>query len=135
MEQSSQEFYINLRDDVQDALGEYKRIGELLTERCGVHDSPPTSNIVGILTDTLGAILHIARDKLPEPEVAGGVESMEASGPGVAGGPIKSRAEALKQLGYISQFFRRTEPHSPLSYIIERRCAGATCPWVSLCTN
>ena len=120
VEQSSQEFYINLRDDVQDALGEYKRIGELLTERCGVHDSPPTSNIVGILTDTLGAILHIARDKLPEPEVAGGVEGMEASGPGVAGGPIKSRAEALKQLGYISQFFRRTEPHSPLSYIIEK---------------
>jgi type VI secretion system protein ImpA len=122
VEQSSQEFYVNLRDDVRDALEEYKRIGQLLTERCGVHDSPPTSNIVNILTDTLSAITHIARHKLPEPEVAGGADGgdVSAAGSAAAGGPINSRAEALKQLSHISNFFRRTEPHSPLSYIIEK---------------
>jgi type VI secretion system protein ImpA len=118
--QSSQEFYVNLRDDVRDALEEYKRIGQLLVERCGVHDSPPTSNIVNILTDTLSAITHIAREKLPEPETTDGAAGAEVSGEASVGGAIKSRAEALKQLGYISQFFRRTEPHSPLSYIIEK---------------
>jgi type VI secretion system protein ImpA len=124
VEQSSQDFYINLRDDVRDALDEYKRIGQLLIEHCGVHDSPPTSNIVNILTDTLGAISHIARLKLPEPEsaVAEGAEAGATPGPGTASaaGAINSRAEALKQLSYISQYFRRTEPHSPLSYIIEK---------------
>lgn len=120
VEQSSQEFYVNLRDDVRDALDEYKRIGQLLTERCGAQDSPPTSNIVNILTDTLSAITHIARHKLPEPALAGGAEGDAASGSTATSGPINSRAEALKHLGHISQFFRRTEPHSPLSYIIEK---------------
>jgi type VI secretion system protein ImpA len=122
VEQSSQEFYVNLRDDVRDALDEYKRIGQLLNERCGVHASPPTSNIVNILTDTLGAITHVAGHKLPEPEsaAAAGAEGAGAATPGAAGGPISSRAEALKQLSHISQFFRRTEPHSPVSYIIEK---------------
>lgn len=122
VEQSSQEFYVNLRDDVRDALEEYKRIGQLLNERCGAQHSPPTSNIVNILTDTLGAISHIARDKLPIAEEAAtaGEAGADGAGTGIPGGPIKTRAEALKQLGYISQFFRRTEPHSPLSYIIEK---------------
>lgn len=118
--QSSQAFYVNLRDDVRDALDEYKRIDQLLTERCGAQDSPPTSNIVNILTDTLSAINHIARDILPEPEAPAGAETVDASGNTIAGGPIKSRADALKQLSHIAQFFRRTEPHSPLSYVIEK---------------
>ena len=121
VEESSQEFYINLRDDVHAALEEYKRIGQILVEHCGIQDSPPTSNIINILTDTLAAIAHIARDKLPIPETPDGTEAdAGTSASGSAGGPIKTRADALKQLGYISQFFRRTEPHSPLSYIIEK---------------
>ena len=128
VEQSSQEYYVNLRDDVRDALEEYKLIGQLLTERCGAQDSPPTSNIVSILTDTLSAIVHIARHKLPEPEVAGAVEGDATPGSTATGGPINSRAEALKQLGHISQFFRRTEPHSPLSYIIEKSVRWGNMP-------
>lgn len=122
VDQSSQEFYVNLRDDVRDALDEYKRIGQLLTERCGAQGSPPTSNIVNILSDILSAIGHIARDKLPVAEIANDAagDGVDTSGAAIGGGPIKSRADALKQLGYISQFFRRTEPHSPLSYIIEK---------------
>lgn len=118
--QSSQAFYVNLRDDVRDALDEYKRIDQLLTERCGTQDSPPTSNIVNILADTLSTINHIARDILPEPETPAGAEAVDASGNAIVSGPIKSRADALKQLSHIAQFFRRTEPHSPLSYIIEK---------------
>ena len=121
VEQSSPEFYINLRDDVQDCLNEYKRIGQLLSERCGAQHSPPTSNIINILADTLGSILHLAKDKLPLPESTESVaQGADGTSGGPATGPIKTRAEALKQLGYISQFFRRTEPHSPLSYIIEK---------------
>lgn len=120
VDQSSPEFYINLRDDLHAALEEYKRIGQALMERCGAQDSPPSSNILNILTDTLGAINHVAKLKFPEPETTADGEAVNGAGGSGAGGTIKSRAEALKQLGYISQFFRRTEPHSPLSYIIEK---------------
>ena len=121
VEQSSPEFYINLRDDVQACLNEYKHIAGLLNERCGAQHSPPTSNIINVLADTLGSILHLAKDKLPLPEAAdGAAQGVDGANGAPASGPIKTRAEALKQLGYISQFFRRTEPHSPLSYIIEK---------------
>jgi type VI secretion system protein ImpA len=66
-------------------------------------------------------ITHIARHKLPEPEAVAGAGAAEAAASGAStGGAINSRAEALKQLSNISLFFRRTEPHSPLSYIIEK---------------
>lgn len=119
--ESSQAFYVNLRDDVQEALNEFKRVDQMLTERCGTSDSPPTSNIITILGDILNTISHVARDKLPVPEVAAATEDgAPGESGGAAGGPIKTRADALRQLGHIAQFFRRTEPHSPLSYIIEK---------------
>lgn len=124
VEESSSDFYVNLRDDVSDALKEYRQIGELLSERCGSHKSPPTSNIINILTDILGAINHLAKFKLPQAQNdsaelgLGGDGS--AGGQAIVGGVIKSRHEAFQQLSQISQYFRRTEPHSPISYIIEK---------------
>ena len=35
-------------------------------------------------------------------------------------GPLRSRAQALQQLQYVAQFFRRTEPHSPVAYLAEK---------------
>lgn len=122
VEQSSTEFYVNLRDDVRDALEEYRKLGQLLTERCGSHKAPPTANIINILGEILGAINHIAKHKLPQPEDEAAYVPDGAGGGAVAtaGGAIKSRQEAFQQLNHISQFFRRTEPHSPISYIIEK---------------
>ncbi len=122
--QSSQAFYIDLRDDVSDALKEYKAISQKLDEHCGVHDSPPTSNIINTLTDVLGAITHIARDKLPQPtdDAQVTMEGNTGTAPAatISSGPVKSRDDAFRQLSQISQFFRQTEPHSPISYVIEK---------------
>jgi len=35
-------------------------------------------------------------------------------------GPIQSRQDALRRLGELAEFFRRTEPHSPVSYLVQR---------------
>lgn len=124
VEDSSAQFYIDLRDDVRDALAEYKRVGQLLNERCGTHKAPPTSNIVNILTEILGAINHLAKFKLPQTDAGEGADATDAAGTSTEFAPmsgnIKSRQEAFQQLNQISQFFRRTEPHSPISYIIEK---------------
>lgn len=37
-----------------------------------------------------------------------------------ASGPLQSRQEALKRLAEVAEFFRRTEPHSPVSYLVQR---------------
>ncbi|HEV7816579.1 MAG TPA: type VI secretion system protein TssA, partial [Janthinobacterium sp.] len=40
--------------------------------------------------------------------------------PGMPGGPLQSRAQALSQLRQVADFFRRTEPHSPVAYLAEK---------------
>jgi type VI secretion system protein ImpA len=40
-------------------------------------------------------------------------------GGGGGGGPLQNREAALRELDRIAEFFRRTEPHSPLAYTLE----------------
>lgn len=44
----------------------------------------------------------------PRPELPGGA------------GPLQSRAQALAQLRAVADFFRRTEPHSPVAYLADK---------------
>ncbi len=123
VEQSSQAFFVDLRDDVNDCLSEYREIGSILTKHCGNQDSPPSSKITAMLEDTLGAINHIAKFKFPveasnEDEVNGATGSGQSSN--ISVGPIKNRDDAIRQLNSISAFFRQTEPHSPISYVIDK---------------
>jgi len=45
-------------------------------------------------------------------------------------GPVASREDALRQLKQVAEFFRKTEPHSPLSYALEQtvRWGGMSLP-------
>ncbi|MBI1425490.1 MAG: type VI secretion system protein TssA [Gammaproteobacteria bacterium] len=132
VEYSSQEFFVNLRQDLQGALNEYKNISTLLDEHCGIHDSPPTSNITNTLIEIQGAISHIAQHKLPQD-----IETEEDSedhtvtsttSSAVKPAAVKSRDEAFRQLTIISQFFRQTEPHSPISYVLEKAVKWGNMP-------
>ena len=42
------------------------------------------------------------------------------AGPAAAAGPIKTRDEAFRRLREVADFLRRTEPHSPVSALLER---------------
>ncbi len=125
VEQSSSTWFGDLRDDVAECLTEYRNINSLLSEHCGSHDAPPTSKIIELLEETLSAINHIAKHKFPAttplnddlPDEQPHPESSDAAIPAGAPG---SRDEAFRQLASISDFFRRTEPHSPISYILDR---------------
>jgi type VI secretion system protein ImpA len=35
-------------------------------------------------------------------------------------GPLQSRAQALAQLRAVAEYFRRTEPHSPVAYLADK---------------
>jgi len=56
--ESSEAFYVNLLDDLTEAIETYRTLGSMLDEYCGINDSPPTSNIVNILEDCLGTVKH-----------------------------------------------------------------------------
>jgi type VI secretion system protein ImpA len=61
----------------------------------------------------------------PDPVEDSGSVSGEASTEGEGGapgvsGPLRTRAEALRRLAEVAQYFQRTEPHSPVAYLVER---------------
>jgi type VI secretion system protein ImpA len=49
---------------------------------------------------------------------------------GAAGttGPIRSRQDALKRLSEVADFFRQTEPHSPVSHLVQRAVKWGNMP-------
>jgi type VI secretion system protein ImpA len=51
---------------------------------------------------------------------AEGAESKGAAANGAASGPISSREDALSRLREVADYFRQTEPHSPVPYLIQR---------------
>lgn len=46
-----------------------------------------------------------------------------------AAGPISTRAEAIQRLREVAGFLRRTEPHSPISFLVERAAKWGDLPF------
>ena len=47
-------------------------------------------------------------------------QSEGAAATGIGAGPLHSRKDALKRLAEVAGYFRKTEPHSPVTYLVER---------------
>ncbi len=68
-------------------------------------------------------------DETDLPAVEGAVgEDGTPRASGGFGGPISSRRDALVRLNEIAEFFHRTEPHSPISYIVQRAVKWGNMP-------
>ena len=128
---SSDDFYRQMIDDLEAALNHFNGMTRLLDEKCGLSDSPPSSAIKKSLESVLTAIKALTKTKLAsaadtsdkqeanmqsEPQAA----QHQSQHPGVAIGSIQSRDDALNQLLIIANYFRQTEPHSPLCGALER---------------
>ncbi|NVM74837.1 type VI secretion system protein ImpA [Duganella sp. SG902] len=60
--------------------------------------------------------------------LADGAEATLGSVATIPGAALQDRAEALRQLRLIAEFFRRTEPHSPVAYLAERAASWGEMP-------
>ncbi len=123
--ESSETFFIDLRDDLNSCIKTYTEIGRLLDENCGLSDAPSTKNIITILEECLGGVKHIGKYKFPSEEISADENNQDVindseSQMAQTSGSVKNRAEAFKKLTEISEYFRKTEPHSPISYILKR---------------
>jgi type VI secretion system protein ImpA len=106
------------------ALGDLERV---VDDRLGA-DGPSFRAAKSALEDLILFVTPAAREAgaLPAeaPARAGAGEKAgafvaPAAGP-VATGPIQTRAQALAQLRLVADFFRRTEPHSPVAYLADK---------------
>ncbi len=127
--ETSAEFFADLREVMEQASDEFDRLMEALEERCGTDESgyslaPPSSNIKNLLQQSLRRMRLLVGEESGESEAAEGEDgeesTAEASGGSADVSSISSREEAFRALMKVADFFRRTEPHSPISYALEQ---------------
>jgi type VI secretion system protein ImpA len=133
---------VTLLEDLEQCQDEFARLAGALEEKCGAA-APPTSTIRAALAACLEAVRTTARDRLPsaapegspptDEETAHGAAS--ADGPAQAGGPIRNREGAFRALLQVAEFFRNTEPHTPVSYALEQAVRWGRMPLPELLTE
>jgi type VI secretion system protein ImpA len=103
---------------------EYQALDRVMDEKFG-RQTPG----LGTLRKTLDAIRTqveklVKEKRILEPDpvqdsaVAGATDG--EGNAAVSGGPLGSRADALRHLAEVAQYFQRTEPHSPVAYLVQR---------------
>lgn len=131
---SQSDFYVDLDADIETTIAEFTAFTDTLDQLCG-DDTPPSSNIRKSLESAKKVLNVIAKDIL-NPEIAVEIDTAEQADAFVpeaaaaanvssatefkAVGNIKGRLEAFKTLQAVADFFKRTEPHSPIGFTIER---------------
>jgi len=132
--------FVALRSEVKGTLAAWTTMAERLDAQAG-RDAPPTARV----RDLLRAILAVAEiyappelEAAPDHDVAedSGLPAVDApvSGtaiPAQAARPV-TRDDMLRELGRIADYFRRTEPHSPLAYTLEEAVRRGRLTWPEL---
>jgi type VI secretion system protein ImpA len=124
--ETSPEFFRELRDDVSAAIEEFDRLTIVLAEKCGTDvngysAAPPSSKIAAALAESLARVRALAGEPAAEETTLEGDGVQTGKGGGLGGtSNISGREDAFQQLLKVAEFFRRTEPHSPVSYALEQ---------------
>jgi type VI secretion system protein ImpA len=132
------QFYVTLYSDLDGCLAEYAKLCAALDKAAG-RDSPPASNIRNVLQGLRDAITDLARDIIAEmtaaaaaaaaaaetgagegqPAATDGAATQAAAAPAAPPGAINTREDALRMLVKVAEYFRKNEPQSPVSYVID----------------
>jgi type VI secretion system protein ImpA len=108
---------------IEDCLGEIQVLERFAEERFQDPDDQPN---LFPLRSLLDGMRDFVSQRVPaEGEAGEGGEVVQetsgaASGSAATAGPVDSRQDALKRLREVEDYFRRTEPHSPVSHLIAR---------------
>jgi type VI secretion system protein ImpA len=132
-------YYQTLFEDLSETWREYEQLDELVVNRFG-REVLGLTVIKEAIADYRTLVVDIGKKKggletAPEPELTppAGEESadvavQETPAPvisppdraSVASLEPQSRSDALSRLAALADYFRRTEPHSPVSYLVQR---------------
>ncbi len=126
---TAKSFYQQLWQDVnlcQQQLYEFEKV---VDTQLG-NDGPGFANTKTSLTHVMALIEHCAvatgainkkaAASKPDNSPASAVNAVANSTGNHVQGPIDSREHALARLNEVADFFRRTEPHSPVAYLVTK---------------
>lgn len=123
---------------VEECWTEFNNLNRVIEEKYDRNQMPGLSGFRKALDSLHTQVKKLLEEKRAEEpdevEVAEGEAGVNEDGTprpaGAAGvaGPIQSRRDALKRLAEIADFFQKTEPHSPISYIVQRAVKWGNMP-------
>ena len=113
---------------IQESWEAFKELNRVIEEKFDRNQAPALSVLKKSLEDVEAQVkMLLTAKRAEEPDAVDeeetGVEG-EAAADGVEGGvrkgAIQNRRDALNRLNDIADFFKRSEPHSPVSYLVQR---------------
>jgi type VI secretion system protein ImpA len=124
---------------IEECWAELKELNRVIEERYDRNQMPGLSALNKSLDDVHTQVKKLLEQKrVEEPdesdatgEYVDGEASDGSNGAvrsGGVGGPVQSRADALRRLGEIAAFFQRTEPHSPVALLVQRAVKWGNMP-------
>ncbi len=142
---SAPQFYTNLVSDLKRCTEEFAKLCAALDKRCA-GSAPPSSSIRTALESCLDIVKDVARGKLAVVPDKSGVSSDDrtppadstagaAPDPGVAVDVIRTREDAFNTILKVATFFRRTEPHTIVSFALEQVVRWGRTPLPELLTE
>jgi len=109
-----------LAEATRDCLAALGELEQVVDERLGV-DGPSFGAARATLQDFEDMATPMVPAALQAEARPGAVATVQGAAPRVfAEGPVLGREQALAQLRAVAEYFRRTEPHSPVAYLAER---------------
>lgn len=124
---------------IEECFAGIAELNRVVEEKYDRNQAPGLSNLRKSLEDVHQQLKKLLEEKrLEEPDESDVEEGAEgavaADGTPVAGGvatatgAINSRRDALRRLQDIADFFHKTEPHSPVSYLVQRAVKWGNMP-------
>jgi type VI secretion system protein ImpA len=114
--------YETLFADIDEAVAELGALDQKVDERFG--RSAPSLVALKQATEECHALIETIvkrkRELEPDATAPSGTAAEGSAGADASGTTLRDRAAALRQLTDVAAFFRRTEPHSPVSYLVQR---------------
>jgi type VI secretion system protein ImpA len=141
--QTRRQFYEELNFLFDECWAAYNDVNRVIEEKFDRNQAPGMNNLKKALDDVHSLVKKFLKTSAPKNRTnyrrSDGCRSRSewrrrrrgnGKGAGVmtASGAIQNRQDALKRLGDISEFFRKTEPHSPISYILQRAVKWGNMP-------
>jgi type VI secretion system protein ImpA len=126
---SRRAFYEEVFAQLNECWDQFQALDRAMDEKFG-RQTPGLGELKKTLDDVRTLVEKLLKEKRvlePDPvaeDPAASGAAGEAQGTGVpAGGrtgPIRTRQDAIRRLSEVADFFRATEPHSPVSYLVQR---------------
>jgi len=140
--QTRRQFYEETAFILDECWAVYNELNRVIDEKYDRNQMPGLSNLKKAIDAVQTQVKKLLEEKrIEEPSESDQPETSEtdaeefsaAQGNGTggslsAGGVVQNRREALRRLGEIAAFFQKTEPHSPVAYLVQRAVKWGNMP-------